>query len=914
MKLSKIVLSIFLAVLIFSLGVIPSFAVSTADEVSPEEKLSDEVLAFVNSDADEDEKIPVWVWYKDIDQDKVDELTEKETGLTPEKCQVIDEFPSAELLSMLQEGSASAESEMKAYLSDTEAVRVQERELVNIYSRAHMKIANEMYTEKSRSLMSTTVLDEENVIFASEFAPMVIAELSVDEIEKLSKNGTVEEINLYEELEFEEPTASVDDGVYVKAGMGLTHVYDKLGLTGNGVRIGLIETNVPGLERSESFTYETFEFYPSSEVITLTSNGDTALETLLAETDLTNIKIIRVLRQGELSYADPDYATTNNKHHHPNNTYKVLNGFNTGIAKNSKVFATATAGNVCQNVENLLKCGIDILEVNVGYLIYERSYDDLYDENSSSTINSQYAYINHEKYYDHLASCHSLTTVVAGGNSGSHEDDFFGQYTQDDGTIGYKWQVGARMWGPAMAYNVISVGGCGVTSSTDEYRLYNYSWKNSYEGMYGCEKPDVVNPCNYGYVAGTSNASPALTAEIALMLELKPSLSLFPQAVKAIVLASCHKKATQTDDEGGQETMSQGLTERQGAGIPDAWTMASIICQGSYGVGILSGANTEINIEQPPYGAENMNVSISWIKENTATNSHYYTFDVTDVPIRYLSLRVKQNNSTVKSSSLVYSSTQMCYVPLSSTDFKYQFQIINNTPSVSVRYGYAWSTDTMRASPEPSSGFSVQDGIYFLKNKYTDRYLTYNTSATDENLKVIGNLVSNQNNLTDNRKWIVKSTSSGYNLGTGYGTTKLYLRQSSTYYSGANLYSKLSSSPLTMKIEENSDGTFSICDSSKVRILTCEGGYVIWSTCASSSEISDNQKWYFSKSNYIVGDANTDGTINSADVLYIQRIAAGLVTPTNIERYLSDVNRNGSISTLDATKVYNLINSIYVYE
>lgn len=232
--------------------------------------------------------------------------------------------------------------------------------------------------------------------------------------------------------------------------------------------------------------------------------------------------------------------------------------------------------------------------------------------------------------------------------------------------------------------------------------------------MTGCEKPDVIMPSNFPG-GGTSVASPALTAEIALMLELKPSLSLHPQEIKAIVLASCHRKVKQTDEQGWQETMEQGITERQGAGAPDAWTMASIISQGTYGSGILNGTETNVDIVQPCYDAQNMNISIAWIKENTAeVIEHPERPDQNDADITLgqtsdLNLNILQNNEIISKSSLTNSSTEMCYFPMSSTDFKYRLNIKQNSSPTKVRYGYAWSTDNMLSSSVE------QSGIYYLK-------------------------------------------------------------------------------------------------------------------------------------------------------------------------------------------------------
>lgn len=93
---------------------------------------------------------------------------------------------------------------------------------------------------------------------------------------------------------------------------------------------------------------------------------------------------------------------------------------------------------------------------------------------------------------------------------------------------------------------------------------------------------------------------------------------------------------------GEQETMQQGITDKQGAGAPDAWTMACIISQGTYGFATIGGSTRKIHIIQPKYSASNMNVSIAWIKDNSISGDHTSNSNVTEGYDKNFDLNVYQ--------------------------------------------------------------------------------------------------------------------------------------------------------------------------------------------------------------------------------------------------------------------------------
>lgn len=883
MRNSKIMLSVFMVFVIILISVVPAFATDTK-RTSP--VVIKEDLATVMENSDANDKIKVYIWYKDIDQNEVDVLTTKATGLTPESCAVITEFPSAELLTSLEKGEVSAQKQMDNYMERTKADRKKERENTDNYAKKHMEIATAKYNKKSENVRESISLSDNDTVFSSELAPLIIAEMTKEEIEDAVDNPNIEEINLYYECEVLEPSDYVEEPSfynvsYSKQSLGVNTVNNIYGLTGAGVNVGLVEKNIPGI-----WEHDSVDFGIDYDEITVIENPNYPIT--------------------------PSKTTQADEHWHSNNSYRVMAHRDYGIAANINKYATIFRQfGTYTHLEELIKLEqnsnnvIDVIEANIAFKIPEY----IVDESTGDTINNpSYLYTDYDKYFDHIVSEHNITVVVAGGNK--------------------KESFGEKVCAPGMASNVITVSAYDNNNDdidTNDLRCA-HSWRNSTGNQRGCEKPDVVVPHNF-YHGGTSESSPALTAIIALMLELKPSLSLHPEAVKAIVLASCHRKVLPSSSVEPTETMEQGITERQGAGVPNAWTMASIISQGSYGVGALNGGGTTINFEQPPYSAENMNVSVTWIKENThsineETNEPECddSSDITEAPYYNIDLGVLHSDELV-TSTLFYSSTEMCYLPLDDTDFKYQIQLTNSSSSTgSIRYGYAWSTNNMY-SPISTN----QDGIYYIKNAASERYITYNTASTTP--QAVHRSVNAQFPFSDANRWIIQQNNNAYNISSGYGSTKLYLGQSSTL-SGTSYTSQLNAVAQDINILYNDDGTVSFLNSTSDRILTYSGSNLIWTTYNSSTSLSQKKnKWFIEKVNYLCGDANMDGSLETGgtavnedgesyalpglDLMFIQDYLVGIESMNNLQLFLSDMDKDGEVSIMDAVFVNQFADKKY---
>lgn len=294
---------------------------------------------------------------------------------------------------------------------------------------------------------------------------------------------------------------------------------------------------------------------------------------------------------------------------------------------------------------------------------------DIHLINGSINYGSYSAYSNdpRAKWFDAIVSTHNVTLIASGGNSES-------------------WQSNGwpRVISPSSGYNSIAVGAYSANGNSDSDRMYNYR----YNPITGTDlvnyKPDIVIAA-----PSTSEASPALSGIAAMMIQLKPSLAVKPELIKAILMASCHRKVLPVSGT-LQENMEDGMTERQGAGAVDAYRALCIIALGNYGVNSITTGSTDINIGQLGTSNDNVNVSLAWLRNNTYTHGNY-NISVLGT-LQELELRVLSNAQIKGTSAKTNTGKQMVYFSSSSDDHTIRVtKASQNTEPVS--YAFAWSIE-----------------------------------------------------------------------------------------------------------------------------------------------------------------------------------------------------------------------------
>ena len=831
MKRAKIVISLFLALSILTVSVLPTLAESVTaldDEivVLSVSKISAELLEKMEA-ANENERIPVWVWYKDIDQDDVDELTSTRVGYTAEEC-----------------GTATLDYQ-KVFCSTGDRIAVDdnsEQELTQNYIDNRRKVSTEKYTVKSQRIIANLQIEDQYIIFKSQFAPLIIAKLTTNEIQIIVNNNEIISLSVYHtplnyidslDSKSEALMRSTSLSTYNRMvrSMGLNEVYDKLNIHGSGVRIGLIEGNLPGIYIDDSTTYNEFEF-DSHNLLNIIYNYETQFNTIdsyveskineFQQQDSNDLKVVVLVDEDYEAWTNIQTSTSNapRPHHHANNSVRLMVGEHTGYVKEAVVFATLTGGHGLDNadelvnIEALIKCNVSIIEYNI-----EQYYRD----------NSPDCFTDLMNYIDHLVDYHNVTVVVPSGNH-CESSSPYGEWVNP----------------LALSYNCISVGAYkvyinGITQELIETRE-NFKWKNNdISGLSYCAKPDVLLPDNYENYIGTSYSSPSMAAIIALLVNLKPSLALQPHVIKAIVLASCHRKAAPNELSNEEpKDMYDGITDYQGAGIPDAWIMMQIVIQHTYSSGQMNSNSTlYYNITTKSSQQYDMNISISWLRNTSATGSHFDMNNFTGYPIRDLNMYYL-NDSDVKS-ELEVSSTEMNYLTLLQGEITHRFLIENSSPYTVDKLALAWSTSDREKELNriELSGFTA-----------VGQTLSVQAYCNDGTLTPVNAIDYQWYRSVDGINW--------------------------TIIPNTNMY------------------TYALTSNDWLKYIKCVATANNSSIVASGAQYNETDMCVV-----IYGDADLNGLVSIFDASHIYKYLQGIVSLTDEEFLAADVNRDGEVTMLD---------------
>ncbi|WP_197068266.1 S8 family peptidase [Candidatus Soleaferrea massiliensis] len=237
-KYTKIGVSLLLIIALLSTCLLVQGAGSVmGEDVNWRDKISEDLLQVMET-AEEDEKIPVYVWTTDIDYDQVEREVEEETGLSRAALQ--EEYqPISDKIRQLDD-----EQEMDAMLvqnsKDTKAQRFKEQERMDRYITNRRDIAQNKYAEKNNNMVKKLAFPQEDILYASKYSPMIIVRLKKGQIEAICKNRGVERVRLYVEQEGSDSSS----GSVVQS-VEADYTKNTMGYDGSGVKIGMVEEYLP---------------------------------------------------------------------------------------------------------------------------------------------------------------------------------------------------------------------------------------------------------------------------------------------------------------------------------------------------------------------------------------------------------------------------------------------------------------------------------------------------------------------------------------------------------------------------------------------------------------------------------------------------------------------------------------------
>lgn len=550
--------------------------------------------------ASDSEKITVHVWVRDIDTSSVEAAVETQTGLAKDALE--QQIPLLESKSLETCSEEETQRILEEHKERTEPLREKERKAVDTYTTAKRSLMKEAYQRSNPRQLQKLDIQEEDVVFTSQYTPMNIVKLAPAEIAQVAQNPAVDLVDLYEELEWGDQSI----GSVVKT-IEADYTRDSLGYKGTGIRIGMLES-----------------YWPS-------------------KTDPVTTGKVTHVGTGGLDPTGGVHATRVAK--------TILN-----VVPDAHIYAVSWYKNndpsgFYRQIETLVQQNVSIINISFGFFRYS---------------NCTNWYSSRERWLDHIGTQHDISVVAAAGNTYGDSDY--------DGNI----------MEPGLAYNVVTVGGIldnGTnTNPSDDIVLPESASGNG--GNAGCSKPDVMAPCNVFDDSGTSYAAPLVAGVIAQMQQCKPICKERPWLVKAVLTASCNRKVT-------AETMENGLTPREGAGVINARRAIEILTRGRYKYGYFSDASLTTTV--PVLSANSLNIGCSWARNIGYLNGHE-SGNATNTPIINLDMYVYKayNMAFQGRSTLSNSSAEMVYFKPTVGEYKVVLQRTVTTYTAPAYYGLAW--------------------------------------------------------------------------------------------------------------------------------------------------------------------------------------------------------------------------------
>ena len=455
---------------------------------------------------------------------------------------------------------------------------------------------------------------------------------------------------------------------------------------------------------------------------------------------------------------------------------------------------------------------------------------DLIDCSANYATPVDYYSCSKSKWFDALVTKYDMPIIASAGNGMSWNDGINAPYVIS----------------PATAFNTIAVGAYGTNGTSTSDRMHNFRYNSANNTNVVQNKPDLVVASS-----STSYAAPALSGITALILQLNGNLKGEPEAIKAILMASCHRKVLPASGTGDtQESMFDGLTLKQGAGAVDAYRAMCIALLGNYRTGWITNGN--INGEAIHLNDnKNINVSLVWSINNVMKSSPNAQNPVDVGTKQDLELRIYRGSTLTAVSNKMNTGKQLAYFT-GTKNLQYTVQVtkaIQNTEFV--YFAYAWST----------ASHKELETVQITGNLAKGQTLSAVANCTDATVPNITSLQYQWKSSADGEIWtnIIGATSSTYTL-TNSEFLK-YIRCEVTPTEGAGIV------------------PFTVYDNTDTRVV-------------------------------IYGDVNLNGTVTASDATEIQKYAAGLVDLTLEQLMAADVNGDGLVNSNDATLIQKYVASL----
>ena len=649
MKCTKMlcaITSVLMAVLLVAMSVsVPIGALDTLT-TSSQNKI-DSVLREKMDTMSVSDKVPVSVWFEDIDYKEVkkqveDRLKSNARAITVSQKAIDLVFYDVENTITNRELSTAVlrDEYSEVTTEEVKAVIEAERDVVStLYQTHNQNIIDNIYEDSSL----TKVVHKRNsnaenlqIDYVCRYAPNVNMTLTKEEILRIAENNSVAEI-YYVDTSSESNLRQgvIDDGydeedepydmTYFNV-TGLATARDAWGLDGTGMNVGMVDLHGHPLNITTLGVIE--NVYSSSNNMPQQLHAGLVASVMIA----TSYK-----NDGTLMFQ--------------------------GAIPNAHLFTAAIGAEI------YIKPAIEtLLDNNVTAINCSFSYPE-----ESPIYNS---YGDTAKWYDHISVQHNVHLILSSSNYGS---------------LGVK---------PTnTSYNAIVVGACNNNGTI----LPDSSYINTNSFM---NKPDLVAPGSNIYApvfgsSGTSFAAPMVTSAVVQLSQASPILMTNPTLMKAVLLSSStitSAMSSDTDVFSDVNSTESAISKVYGAGmlsVTKAYT--AFVSNGYYKTATMSPYSRSVSYSKniSRVKGKTLRVCLTWNKMNTVATPHE-TGTVSSGTLDNFMLTVTTPGGVVYTSQNLYDNKQMISF-VATENGEYTFEISRFGTGVSdeiVRYSLAYSVQS----------------------------------------------------------------------------------------------------------------------------------------------------------------------------------------------------------------------------
>lgn len=650
MRKIKVIISVLLTISMVLTGSFTVFGAENSTDYLSEENNSkiDSILEKVLAEANNNDIIPVSIWFTDISHEIIKDKVEEEMTSDIESGRISQEAIDLVFFDDLKSDVLESQPDSTVYDDCKElAESVSTEQAMEIIS-CERRISSELYSKRNSEHISDimrllSLSDEEissSLLYSCKYAPNIDICLTKEQIFSVVENVDISCIyyldpdikicsnsNTDEDIEENDGLRNDSEEIFDTTFYNVTGINtarDAWRLNGYGMKVGMLEYD--GIIDTSKISTHTSQIHKvSTTPYSESDHANTVAKLMVGYLD----GYIGAIPNADLYY---DSFDSNDN----NNNYSIIK----------------------QRIEELID--EKVTAINCSFCVY-----------SYSTFNT---YGDLAKWYDHVSVQHNVHLIIASGNFGSTGVPFSN-----------------------MSYNAVVVGNC----YNDGLIRHTSSYCNSAPSPY---KPDLVAPGvnihvipNYT-ASGTSFSAPLVTAAVIQLSQCSAILLSNPRLMKSLLISSTKITNGMSNDPMysivGDDDIA--YSRRYGAGllyVPNAYV--AFHDKGYYQTGLLSKYGSSVIFQKylKRTVGKTVRVCLTWDKLCTLDEPHSSS-SVNENQLDTILLKVTTPDGVEYTSAYEYDNKQMVtFIP--QANGYYQFELYRITDVIStnnkVNYAVTWS-------------------------------------------------------------------------------------------------------------------------------------------------------------------------------------------------------------------------------